>query len=142
MIQASEAARIRRAHDAHARARKQFDPKRFKRGGGYTPAEMKEIDRIAGVPAPSNEQMSQLEVYEFVTKPPDKVFAYYNDDMTRIQTWTGDVLGTIVWRGQETRPMGGRVVRVRVHAINGHHYAGTCNRSSGTYCVLRRTKGS
>ncbi len=138
-ISATEAASIRSAIERDERARKEFDPRRFQRGGGYTPAEVAAIKKLAGGAAPSNEQRSALEVHDFVTNPPEHLFAYYDDGMKHVKTWMGDILGTIVSRGQERRPFGGRVVSVHVLGINGVRYVGTCNLSSGTYCRLRRS---
>jgi hypothetical protein len=136
-----QAENIRRRYAAFEHAREVFDPKRFKRGGGYTPADYRQIAKMAGVRKPTNEEMGKLEVYEFTHHPPEKLFAYYSSDMKRITSWMGDVLGTITHVGRERRPMGGRVVSVRVQAINGLSYVGQCNLSSGSYCRLRRSTG-
>jgi hypothetical protein len=137
MISATEAARIRSAYEAYERAREMFDPKRFKRGGGYTPADQVRIRTMAGVEPPTNSELGDLEAYDFVAKPPEKFSAYYNDAMTEVRAWPGNVLGKIIWKGQVRKPMGGRVTSVRVLGINGLMYVGTCNLSSGTYCTLR-----
>jgi len=89
----------------------------------------------------TNEQRSEREVSEFLSHPPDQVFAYYSQDPAvggHIGNWMGAKLGTITWVGKISRPMGGKVVSIRMKAINGLIYAGKCNLSSGTYCRLRR----
>ena len=142
MITADRARQIRHAQEIYEAERKRFDPRRFSRGGSYTPQDIAEIERRAEVRSPTNEERGQLEVYEFMTNPPDKFYAFYSDDMRHIKTFMGEIIGDIVHRGAERRPMGGRVVSVRVRGINGATYAGTCNMSSGTYCLLKRTKDS
>jgi hypothetical protein len=139
MITTARANRIREAYRANERAREAFDPKRYKRGGGYTPAEIRSIERMAGVKKPTNAELSKLEIHDIMRNPPEKLFVYYDKEFRHVSTWMGDVVGTIVQRGRERRPMGGRVVSVRVRAINGYTYLGTCNLSSGSYCRLRRS---
>jgi len=126
---------------AYEVARERFDPRRYKRGGGYSPTDVDEIERMAGARAPSNEERGAAELYAWVHDPPDKYLAYYNDAMTEIHTWMGDVIGRIVSRGTPTRRMGGTTQSVRVVGTNGVRYHGVCNKTGGTYCRLRRTKG-
>lgn len=137
------AAIIRGAYESFERAREVHDPKRFKRGGGYTPEENAAIARAAGLrKPPSNRARGKLELYEFKSNPPDKLFAYYENDAqvgSRVKTWTGDELGRVTHRGKEARKInGGRSVAIRIRGINGVTYAGTCNLTGGTYCNLRR----
>jgi len=133
---------IRDANERFERAREKFDPKRFKRGGGYTPEDYATISRMAGLKKPpSNRAKGKAELYGFLTRPPEKLFAYYKGDARvgdAITNWLGDVLGIITRRGKETRPMGGRAVSIVMRGKNGVHYAGRCNLSSGTYCTLKR----
>ena len=110
-------------------------------------AHVLETDRLAsGV---TNGDRAALELFRFMALQPDRVFAYYatNDDWfsvgDAIRTWMGDYLGTVVHRGQVTRPFGNphaRVQHVRVRAINGYIYSGTCALDSGNYCKLKRGK--
>lgn len=137
-IEEAGAGDIRRRYEAYEEARQRFDPRRFARGGGYDPAEVTEIERLAGAKHPTNDELGRLEAYEFVVDPPERLFAYYDDDFKHISTFGSTFLGLISHRGRERRPMGGRVVSVRVWTINGFMYHGTCNLSSGTYCRLRR----
>lgn len=139
-MERKQAENIRRRYKAFESAREAFDPKRYKKGGGYTPADYRQIAKMAGVRKPTNEELGKLEVWEFVHDRPETVFVYYSSDMKHVQTWMGDVLGVITNVGKERRPMGGRVVNVRVRAINGLNYVGQCNLSSGNYCRLRQSK--
>jgi hypothetical protein len=97
------------------------------------------------LPKASNRAKGKLELHEFMTRPPEKLFAYYKGNAQvgdAITTWMGDVLGTVIHRGKVTHPMGGSVVSIRVRGKNGLEYAGRCNLSSGTYCNLRRVASS
>jgi hypothetical protein len=130
--------------DAEARfeaAREKYDPKRFKRGGGYKPEEYAAIARMAGLKKPpSNRAKGKTELYEFMAYPPGQLFAYYKGDANvgdAITTFMGDVLGHVVWRGTVTKPLGGRRVAIRMKGKNGFVYGGNCNLSSGTYCRLK-----
>lgn len=144
MISELQAQDILSRYKAYEGARERFDPRRYKRGGGYTPADKDAIERMAGVRQPSNDELGELEFYNFMTKAPDAIFAYYKHDARvgeEISNFPGKVLGAIVWRGQETRPLGGRMVSIRMRGVNGFMYAGKCNLSSGTYCRLRKMSG-
>lgn len=134
-------ARIRRFEQE----RERHDPKRFQRGGSYEPAEYAAIARRAGVRRPTNEELGRLERRDFMTNPPEHLFAYYgkNADVgEEISTWAGNKLGIIVERGKISHPFSGsgKVVHVVARGYNGHLYSGRCNLSSGTYCRLRRGK--
>lgn len=103
------------------------------------------IRRSLGFPYPSNEEIGDLQIYEFLREPPDRLFAYHEIDRppigTRaIRTYNGGLLGTIMELGRITRPYETRLQHVRVRAINGFMYHGTCNLDTGTYCKLRRGK--
>ena len=91
--------------------------------------------------AHTNRLRSELEVYDFLTKQPERYFAYY-DDAGNITTFMGDRLGSISREGRIVRPFGsgGRIQYVVVRAINGFDYRGTCAVENGTYCRLRRAK--
>jgi hypothetical protein len=137
---------IRTSEDRFEHARKTHDPRRFERGGGYTPEEYRAIARRAGISRrPSNVAKSKLEVYEFLHNPPERAFAYYSDNMREIHTFMGHKLGDIVWRGVVMRRGfggGGKTQAIRVRGINGVMYHGNCNLSSGQYCRLRRMSGT
>ena len=93
---------------------------------------------------PTNEERSELELFEFMRDRPDRYFAYYNNAMTEIGTFTGQKLGNIIQKGTIYRTgwgPGARKQRVRVRAITGDTYAGPCELDAGTYCRLRKVKG-
>jgi len=101
----------------------------------------------------TNEERSEMEVYEFVTDPPEKYFLYCsfskdakNNEFTHYgasgfaTTWTGQKLGNIqcghTWRSN----WGDTRVSIRVYGINGVTYAGTYFKSSGNYARVKRVK--
>lgn len=99
-----------------------------------------------------NEDRGALELFRFMALQPDRLYAYYDpiEDQRGpssfhvgdgIRTFVGDYLGTVVHRGRITHPFGNpnaRLLHVRVRAINGYIYRGTCSLDGGTYCKLRR----
>ena len=108
----------------------------------------------AHCPAPTNEERSQMEVFQFVNMPPEKYFCYIRRvdcdgnpaaASMRFQatTFTGEILGEgILGHGYETpafyRPS--RRYPVRFKAINGREYAGTYYASSGDYARIKAVK--
>ena len=93
---------------------------------------------------PTNEERSELEVFDFLRDRPDRYFAYYDSGMTKVTTWTGQKIGDIVRKGtvyRTGRGTGARKQRVRVRAITGDQYAGPCELDAGTYCRLRKVRG-
>lgn len=99
---------------------------------------------------PTSEQISSLEVYEFVNDPPKKYFAYVHRYQVRenlrtypdnVTTWTGEVLGRVIDFGRPYKTnMGDERINIRVKAINGKEYFGTYYKSSGDYCRLTMKK--
>lgn len=133
-----EIVRRERAYEA---AREQFDPKRFKRGGGYAPEEIAQIERLAGAPAPTNEERGLADQYRWLVDVPENAFLYYDKDMTHVTGWMGDVRGRIFWRGAVQRKLGGgRSQAIRVEGTNGTTYHGVANLTGGTYVRLRLVK--
>jgi hypothetical protein len=124
-------------------ARKRYDPKRYQRGGGYTPKDCAAIAMIAGIPRDTtNDEKGQVEEFEWRMFPPSKYFAYYDKGLTEITNFTGICLGGIIWKGEEFRDnLGGRRQNIKVLGSNNVFYTGVCNKSSGTYCRLTRIKG-
>jgi hypothetical protein len=92
--------------------------------------------------APSNAELSQLEVYEFVTNPPGHYFLYVKTESGRATTWMGDELGTVEFRARWRSNFGDIRQNIRIQAINGRTYTGTYYRSAGDYARVRATKGS
>ncbi len=90
---------------------------------------------------PTNDERSELEMFEFTRNRPDRYFAYYDQTMSKVTTFTGQKLGDITWKGQIYKTgwgQGARKQRVRVRAITGDTYAGPCELDAGTYCRLRK----
>ena len=96
-------------------------------------------------PAPSNEEVGQMEQYEFEHKNKGEggtYAGYMSKDMTRITTWMGDTLADVQWKGAEYRGnMGNRAVNFRAKGIDGKLYSGTYYKSSGDYVRMKRIKG-
>lgn len=102
-----------------------------------------------------NDDISRMEVYEFVHDIPSKYFSYvhmkektvtYSQTHTwkvpsHITTWTGEVLGTITDYGPTYKTnFGDYRIAIRVTAINGKRYYGTFYKSAGDYCRLTMCK--
>ena len=100
-----------------------------------TPYEKSATNRL------TSDEISNLDVYDFLLDPPERLTTAYSNAAGEIVTFTGQVLGHIVRRGQRFY---GRLPsrHVSVHAINGFAYSGTCNLDEdlGTYCKLKRGK--
>jgi hypothetical protein len=138
LITPEQAADIRKRNDA---LNAWIDTIRDKRTGW---ASYKPEDKPSHVPDVSNDERSALEVYDFVTNPPDKYFLYVNQEKRTATTWTGDLLGQITF-GREYRcpAFGGfssRRIPVTVRAINGRVYVGTYYKSSGDFARVRLSK--
>jgi hypothetical protein len=104
----------------------------------YDPAELP-----ADINPPTNEERADLEVYEWLTNPPLRYFAYVDDVVVGqpVINWTGRQLGHVTWCGHMWRDnFGTRRVNFRMVGTNGVSYAGTAYPDSGTYCRLRATK--
>jgi hypothetical protein len=56
MISESKASSILARYKRYEEASKRFDPKRAKRGGGYTHEEIRAIEDLAGTRRPTNER--------------------------------------------------------------------------------------
>lgn len=100
-------------------------------------------DQVAHLNPPSNEERSAVEVFDFVTNPPDRYFLYINHDKRLATTWTGDKLGDVAFGDEYHCPaFGWRSTRVPVtiKAINGRTYYGTWFKSSGDYARIRAAK--
>lgn len=104
-------------------------------------ASYKPDDKPPEIPDVSNDERSQLEVYDFCNDPPDRYFLYVNESKREATTWTGDKLGVVTF-GQEYRDnFGGKRVSVWIEAINGKSYHGTYFKSSGDYARVKLCKG-
>jgi hypothetical protein len=133
MITPGQAADIRHRNDA---LMAWVDSIRGKNGW----ASYKPEDKPANVPDVSNEERGALEVFEFVTNPPDKYFLYINETTHTATTWTGDKLGHVLFGREWRDSFGGRRVPVTLRAINGLVYVGTYYKSSGNFARIRQSK--
>lgn len=94
------------------------------------------------VPTVTNDELSALEVHDFVTNPPDRYFLYINEETGNATTWTGDSLGR-AYLGREFRDnFGGKRVPVTIQSINGKTYHGTYFKSAGNYARVKMAKKS
>jgi hypothetical protein len=141
------AAVIERSYQAIEKAREAHDPKRFKRGGGYSVEEQRAIARAAGLKkAPSNVALGRLELHRFTTERPSHLFAYYKGGSPKsgeaITNFTGEKLGHVVSTGSIYHAGSGyprtRMLPVRVRAITGDVYAGVANLDTGSYVKLKK----
>ena len=99
-------------------------------------------------PTVTNDETSALEVYQFVTDPPDRYFAYVNHDEgdpgygkpCTITTWTGEPIA----QGKFTsrlyiNSMGDKRITFTAKGINGKVYNGTFYYSAGDYCRMKQS---
>lgn len=93
----------------------------------------------------TNEQRSQIEVYEFVNNPPKKYFLYVNPEKRIVTTWMGDILGNITFLGLPYKcpAFGWPSTRQNLtfRGINGKNYTGIFYKSSGDYARVKMIKG-
>lgn len=123
-------------------------------GKGYVLgwASYKPEDKPANVPDVTNDERGKVEVYEFVSNPPNRYFAYVHlSDNGRtfgyVSTWNGDSLGEITWLGGPYRVQGFGAFpstrqNMRVKGINGRIYSAVYYRSSGDYCRMKAFSNS
>jgi len=104
-------------------------------------ASYKPEDKPASVPDVTNEERSALEIFDFVTNPPDKYFLYIQEQDSTATTWTGDKLGHVSFGREFRDSFGGKRVPVTIHAINNATYHGTYYKSSGSYARVRMSAG-
>lgn len=105
-----------------------------KAGTSYKP------EQVAHLNPPTNDEISAVEVFDFINDPPKKYFLYVNEEKQHVQTWTGDWLGNVTFGKQWRDCFGGVRVSVRVYAINGRQYAGTYYKSAGDYARVKLCK--
>ena len=103
-----------------------------------------------GVSNVTNAERSQVEVYEFVTNPPDRYFCYVKrniaapgvvDNKVTLTTWTGQILGygylgKCYFTG--VRPFQSKRYTLKFTGINEVKYKGVYYASSGDYCRIRK----
>lgn len=121
--------KVRKAIDAYA----VYIYERFadKKGWVYmTLAQQQEAYKAVGMKI-TNKLRSQVEVYEFIHNKPYTYSAYVNVTKKEMTTWTGEVLGTIQFLTNSSRPS------IQVTAINGLTYKGSYYKQSGNYCRVK-----
>lgn len=69
------------------------------------------------LPIPTNDEISSLEVFEFMTSPPDRYFLYINDDTRKATTWTGETLGDVRFGRPYRDNFGGTRVPIRINVL-------------------------
>jgi hypothetical protein len=103
----------------------------------YSPDQM----QAAGIIPPTNVEIGQLEIYDFMNNPPDKYFTYVLDKGACVGTYTHLPLSTRVSLGAKYRDnFGGTRQAIRFLGINGIEYVGTYYYSSGDFCRVRKAK--
>lgn len=138
LISAEQAADIRRRYD---RANAWLEANRRAKRGGWISYDPKDPDVPEFVRnKPSNEEVSELEVFNFTQQHPAQLFGYYDTDWQKLTTFTGQKLGDIVHRGSTYRARQATMRRVRVRAITGDEYEGPCAVSHGQYCRLKKVR--
>jgi hypothetical protein len=92
---------------------------------------------------PTNEERSDVEVYEWMTEPPVSYFAYVDKIAPGevVTNFTGRTLGHItscgsIWKSN----FGDRRQHFTVEGTNGITYSATAYIDSGTYCRMRAVK--
>lgn len=141
MISRERYLKLREQTRRYEAARKKYDPKRYQRGGGYTPKERVLISVLSGVRDTTNEEKSLIEDYEWRMFPPSRYFAYYDSAMTKITGFMGNLIGRIVYKGTVQKVWGGKRQNVTIRGTNNVMYSGVCNLTGGTYCRMKRVKG-
>jgi hypothetical protein len=131
MITPEQAADIRKRYDAVR------DWLKANKTNGYRREELIAI----GINPPENDELADLEIYEFMSNPPDHYFTYVLDNGACVGTWSGKPLSTRISLGFLYRDnFGGMRRSVRFLGINGVEYVGTYYTSAGDYCRVRRAK--
>jgi hypothetical protein len=84
----------------------------------------------ADVPTVTNDERSAMELYEFVTNPPEKYFLYVAlnpngytgyGSSHQATTWTGERLGDVQFGRTWRDNFGGTRVSISVYAVNGEY---------------------
>ena len=117
-------------------------------------ASYKPEDVPATVPKVSNDERSQVEVYEFCHNPPKTYFVYVrrlavapgvvSPTKVEVTTWTGQLLGKgKLGRQYECYGFGGSRSRrypIRFRGVNGFVYSGIYYASAGDYARVKLVK--
>lgn len=141
MIDQATANDIQQRLDQHNKAR----DNKFPGQCSFTQEEMATLP-----PRPSNDEVGQLELFEWTNTPPERYFAYVKETdkrPTEVVIWTGLKIGRITSYGPIKdcyTPSGGWYQKryIHVRGTNGNDYCGWYHCSNGTYCRLRMTAES
>jgi len=103
-------------------------------------------DAVPGNCKVTNEERSEVELYEWMTNPPDKYLLYIFKNREEggyyAGTWTGTKLGSVIMGREYRCPAFGRWCSVRVPITvigeNEKIYWGTYYTSSGDYARIRQ----
>jgi len=142
MITTEQAENIRTRYNRHDAARNNIFPGKCP----FTPAEMDQLP-----PRPDNDEIGQLEDYDWRTNPPDRYFLYVKENDHKrpilVTNWTGITLGTITSVGQRQTcytPSGGWYQKqaITFKGTNGYEYHGWYHCSNGTYARVRMSAES
>lgn len=90
--------------------------------------------------SPKSEEISAIEVYEFITNPPMKYTAYVDDKKDIVTTWTGEELGKITGRQKYTNNMGAIMRQVWFKGINSKNYYGFYPSDNQDCCNFKQVK--
>lgn len=137
MITAQQHQELRARNDRHTEWAKQFI-----KPSGWTVIDKDEQKTCPPDAVITNDERSAIEVFEFVTNPPESCALYIDEAKAIATTWTGDKLGTVTFGHAFTDNFGGRRVPVSIRAINGRNYSGTYYKSAGDYARVRMLKGA
>lgn len=89
----------------------------------------------------THDQISSLEVYEFVNDIPDKYFIYVNEKERIVTTWTGEKLGRITFLGSKYQSnLGDMRKTLHFTGINNKKYYGIFYCGNGDYARVRLYK--
>lgn len=117
-----------------------------------------ELEKELGESIPTHEEISALEVYEFVADPPERYFLYVKAPRIACKggigsaedvhyggsglatTWTGEKLGDVQFGRTWRSVFGDTRVSVSVYGINGKTYHGTYYKSAGDYARVKMSK--
>jgi hypothetical protein len=93
------------------------------------------------VPRVTNEEVSALEVWQFINEPANTWSMYLASDGRTLTTWPGDKLATVTSETVREVGFGYRPSRtyLRAIAIDGSHWYGT-SPGRGMYARMRRAR--
>lgn len=94
-------------------------------------------EQVAHFNPPTNDELAQVELYDFIHDVPDKYFLYVSEKTNLATCFTGLELGKVSF-GREWRDnFGGTRRAVTIKAVNGRRYVGTFFKSSGDFARIR-----